>query len=516
MGITKSKPAAVPQQRVLSEEEKGYREEAVSAYQKRLENSNLKTENVDELALIISDRTLLARNLLELGKERQAHTINRESLRVLLSRAGALDNDLFSLNDTLGEFYKSVQSVTDKLESLKEKGDALKRIDHEKRQEHANALAAAESTGQQNEVESLKAKFLKESKKRHREFTEFLNNEFNPVRSEYEKIRKEGMEKEQTMQAITLQSTDLKIAAIDIMFSLGNAYGAFELALNSIRQYYDKGMIARSEVLLTACLKTNLNAISMHALDGTNENAHELRERGIESALEGAELVENTIAEGKIPVSPQVIPILLHFAVTFRKDAAILSAGDSSISDIDTILVEKAKEYEAKGFKNEAYQLTSVATEILHNVGIRALNAGDIDRAATLIGRAASIRLSLAEDIENQVFSDQNPAQQAPEQMQGTDIYAGGGANQGPSISKAMQLRTDVVNMYLDIHNISEANKVIREAADKYRDNGQEEAYLAMLELGANVASVAHDAGLDLQSLKRDSKKDYTHPGVYL
>ncbi|MCL5412824.1 MAG: hypothetical protein M1569_00250 [Candidatus Marsarchaeota archaeon] len=501
----------------VQEKERTYREELVKAYGARLADSNMDTASAGELGHIVYYKMLLAQNLLALGKEREANVLKKGTMKSLLSRIASVDSEMFSSLTALDEFDKSVEAVQNEVKVLNKEKDSLIIADNEKRAEYVAALESAKN-GDPQSVEELKAQFVNETRLRHEKFTEFINNEFNPKNQEYSRLRKEGMQYQGNLETLMMQSLYLKDITISLMVEHGDVQGAFDLALDTLRRYYDKGIFGSAENLLITCLEITGKSPLGRLGKGKVDNMHELRELGIESALEGVQIAENALVSGKVKVNQNLVAQILHFAVTLNKDAAVLSAKDGNVDDIDAILLDKATEYESKGFKRESQGLRVAASDIYRSLAITALENGNDQDANGLVDKSAALRLAIAEDMESQVFrSRQGDAQlQAPEadETQAAMVQTIKEAqSQASQILYATQLRSDVVNMYLNLGRFQDADKLIRASADKYKANGDEDGYFAMLELGANVASKEAE---ELQSLKRSSEVDYMHTGTYL
>ncbi len=526
MGLQKSRQQPADVKTKVNAEERAYRDELVSEYRAKLAGKSLDTENLEELMGIVADRVSLSHNLFSLGKEREANTLRKGAIDVLKSKADAKDAKAFEALALVESGNDVLIPAQDKLNELNARKDEMIRADTEKQQEHDAALANAqgqaptEAAGAvaqnpadaaggaaQKTVGEINAEFTTGSAQRKQEFLEFMNNEYTPALQDLKRIQTEQGGRINEVQDLVAQSFNLRLGAINIMMELGHVYEAFELSTDTIRAYYDKGIFFLAEKLLSSSLDLTSRMIKMKVLGGASrEDLHEFRETGIEFALEGAQIMEDAIAAGRLSKDA------LYLSVSFRRLAAVFSVEDGNAEDIDNILVSKSQEYDEKGFKQEAKSLITLAADLFYKkLANGALQHGDTVTANKFIDRAAQIKLAIAEDMENQLLLSKDAQQDEKKALM---QMFGQAQSQDPSIFDAVNLRVDVIDMYLSTGRFQEIHDMIRSVAEKYKANGEGDARLTLLEMGAEIASAQ---GGELTQLKRGDVRDAEwRPGQYL
>lgn len=465
----------------LTLQETMYRTRLVDAYKSKSEVDDVASMGHEEFTALVEVRLALSRNLLELGREVEANHVRRDLVGKLKERAQAAEEKLFDGIVTAAAIATQIGELAPEIGALTEKKQVLIR-DHDSLMEKLQASEET-ATEQRKRIEDEMARLKQE-------FTDVLNEQ-SPLLQQ-----RKGLELNQAMVQAELggygmQAMHLRTGMVSTMLDLGNYGGAFDMALETMVAYHKKGYFGVAENLLMYTLHQSGKLVGMLESEGREGEAAQLKELGLEYALEGATLLEKLVFEGGHPAE------MLGAASQFRQLAGVILSAKGNNGAMEDMLSKAAGEYASNGYYEASIGLIMAKSTIYAVDAQRQAKKGNLPAGKASLERSLELRLELTR------VAEQKMGEEATDD--GLKAFLA---------QVAADSRATIVQMYASLGEHEKAHEMISALVDAYHDGGEHERAVELLEMGAEMAQGQRK--ILEQARRNEEDENYRHVGNYL
>ena len=465
----------------ITSRETAYRTRLVDAYKAKSEVDDVIGMDHEEFVALVDIRLALSRNLLELGREIEANHVRRDLVGKLKERAQAAEEKLFDGTAAAAAIATQIDELSPGIDALTEKKQVLIR-DHDRLMEKLQATEDT-ATEQRKRIEDELA-FLKQ------EFTDVLNEQ-SPLLQQRKGLEMQQARAQAELGGYGMQAMNLRTGMVSTMLDLGNYGGAFDMALETMMAYHKKGYFGVAENLLIYTLHHSGKLVGALESEGRSAEVAQLKELGLEYALEGAMLLEKLVFEGGHPAD------MLGVASQFRQLAGVIISAKGDNKAMEEMLSKAAEEYAGHGYYEASIGLIMAKSTIYAVDAQRHAKKGNFANGKASLERSIELRLELARAAE------QKMGEEATDQVLKAFLA-----------EVAADSRTTMVQMYAALGEHEKAHEMISALVDAYHEVGEDERAVALLEMGAGIAQGQRDM---LEQARRNEENErYRHVGNYL